>query len=83
MDAVLHTQRTIYSLRHTAICMRIILSHGKVINLAKNAATKSDRTLLRQAPGALRRDGDEPELRFYRGRTDISPSTIPLIDAGL
>ena len=34
-------QRTIYSLRHTAICMRIILSQGKVkiFNLAKNAGT--------------------------------------------
>lgn len=32
---------TIYSLRHTAICMRIILSHGEVniFNLAKNAGT--------------------------------------------
>ena len=32
---------TIYSLRHTAICMRIILSHGQVniFNLAKNAGT--------------------------------------------
>jgi hypothetical protein len=40
-DAVLQTQRTIYSLRHTAICMRIILSQGKVniFNLAKNAGT--------------------------------------------
>jgi hypothetical protein len=35
---------TVYSLRHTAICMRIILSHGKVniFNLAKNAATSVD-----------------------------------------
>lgn len=32
---------TIYSLRHTAICMRLILSHGQVniFNLAKNAGT--------------------------------------------
>jgi len=32
---------TLYSLRHTAICMRIINSHGKVniFNLAKNAGT--------------------------------------------
>ena len=39
--AVLQTERTIYSLRHTAICMRIILSQGKVniFNLAKNAGT--------------------------------------------
>ena len=35
------TERSVYSLRHTAICMRIILSHGKVniFNLAKNAGT--------------------------------------------
>jgi hypothetical protein len=40
-DSVTDTDRTIYSLRHTAICMRIILSHGKVniFNLAKNAGT--------------------------------------------
>lgn len=32
---------TVYSLRHTAICMRLVLSHGKVniYNLAKNAGT--------------------------------------------
>ena len=41
IDAVLQNERTIYSLRHTAICMRIILSHGQVniFNLAKNAGT--------------------------------------------
>ena len=34
-------ERTIYSVRHTAICMRIILSQGRVniFNLAKNAGT--------------------------------------------
>ena len=34
-------RRSAYSLRHTAICMRIILSHGEVniFNLAKNAGT--------------------------------------------
>ena len=37
-------KHTIYSLRHTAICMRIILSEGKVniFNLAKNAGTSVD-----------------------------------------
>jgi hypothetical protein len=41
LDAALQTDRTIYSLRHTAICTRIILSQGKVniFNLAKNAGT--------------------------------------------
>jgi len=36
-----NTDRSVYSLRHTAICMRIILSHGQVniFNLAKNAGT--------------------------------------------
>jgi len=31
----------IYSLRHTAICMRLVLSHGRVniYSLAKNAGT--------------------------------------------
>lgn len=40
-DTVLQTDRTIYSLRHTAICMRLILSEGKVniYTLAKNAGT--------------------------------------------
>lgn len=35
---------TLYSLRHTAICMRIVNSHGKVniFNLAKNAGTSVD-----------------------------------------
>lgn len=34
-------ERSVYSLRHTAICMRIILSHGKVniFNFAKDAGT--------------------------------------------
>lgn len=34
-------ERSVYCLRHTAICMRIILLHGKVniFNLAKNAGT--------------------------------------------
>jgi hypothetical protein len=37
-------ERTVYSLRHTAICMRIILSEGQVniFNLAKNAGTSVD-----------------------------------------
>ena len=40
-DPVTETDRSVYCLRHTAICMRIILSHGKVniFNLAKNAGT--------------------------------------------
>ena len=39
--ALAQRHATIYSLRHTAICMRIILSYGKVniFNLAKNAGT--------------------------------------------
>ena len=38
------TVRTVYSLRHTAICMRLVLSEGKVniYNLAKNAGTSVD-----------------------------------------
>ena len=40
-DPYTDTQHSVYSLRHTAICMRIILSHGQVniFNLAKNAGT--------------------------------------------
>jgi hypothetical protein len=40
-DPSTEMERSVYSLRHTAICMRIILSHGKVniFNLAKNAGT--------------------------------------------
>jgi hypothetical protein len=46
---------TIYSLRHTAICMRLILSHGEVniYNLAKNAGTsveQIERFYARQLP---------------------------------
>ena len=40
-DPTTGMERSVYCLRHTAICMRIILSHGKVniFNLAKNAGT--------------------------------------------
>ena len=40
-DPFTKQDHTVYSLRHTAICMRIILSEGKVniFNLAKNAGT--------------------------------------------
>ncbi|GHA03568.1 integrase [Novosphingobium arvoryzae] len=46
---------TIYSLRHTAICMRLVLSHGEVniYNLAKNAGTsveQIERFYARQLP---------------------------------
>jgi hypothetical protein len=44
IDPFTGQRHTIYSLRHTAICMRIILSHGQVniFNLAKNAGTSVD-----------------------------------------
>lgn len=44
VDQVTGKKHTMYSLRHTAICMRIIKSHGKVniFNLAKNAGTSVD-----------------------------------------
>jgi hypothetical protein len=43
-DRYNNSVHTVYSLRHTAICMRIILSQGKVniFNLAKNAGTSVD-----------------------------------------
>jgi hypothetical protein len=43
-DAVTGKAHTLYSLRHTAICMRIINSEGRVniFNLAKNAGTSVD-----------------------------------------
>jgi hypothetical protein len=43
-DPISGMKHTIYSLRHTAICMRIILSQGQVniFNLAKNAGTSVD-----------------------------------------
>jgi integrase len=43
-DPVTNTHRTIYCLRHTAICMTIIRTHGQVniYNLAKNAGTSVD-----------------------------------------
>jgi hypothetical protein len=43
-DSITGKKHTIYSIRHTAICMRIILSGGKVniFNLAKNAGTSVD-----------------------------------------
>ena len=44
VDPYTQKKHTLYSLRHTAICMRIINSHGKVniFNLAKNAGTSVD-----------------------------------------
>jgi hypothetical protein len=44
VDGPTGKQHTLYSLRHTAICMRIINSEGKVniFNLAKNAGTSVD-----------------------------------------
>lgn len=43
-DPFTDTNHTVYSLRHTAICMRIVLSEGQVniFNLAKNAGTSVD-----------------------------------------
>jgi hypothetical protein len=43
-DPITGMKHTIYSLRHTAICMRIILSQGgvNIFNLAKNAGTSVD-----------------------------------------
>jgi hypothetical protein len=43
-DPISGMKHTIYSLRHTAICMRIILSEGPVniFNLARNAGTSVD-----------------------------------------
>jgi len=43
-DRYTNMERTVYSLRHTAICMRIILSEGQVniFNLAKSAGTSVD-----------------------------------------
>jgi hypothetical protein len=43
-DPISGMAHTLYSLRHTAICMRIILSEGQVniFNLAKNAGTSVD-----------------------------------------
>jgi hypothetical protein len=46
LELDIHTgkEHSIYSLRHTAICMRIVNSHGKVniFTLAKNAGTSVD-----------------------------------------
>ncbi|MGC1653279.1 MAG: hypothetical protein WA722_10735 [Candidatus Sulfotelmatobacter sp.] len=43
-DSITGKKHTIYSIRHTAICMRLILSEGNVniFNLAKNAGTSVD-----------------------------------------
>jgi hypothetical protein len=44
VDRFTGQKHTLYSLRHTAICMRTVLSHGDVniFNLAKNAGTSVD-----------------------------------------
>ena len=43
-DLISGKKHSLYSLRHTAICMRLVLSHGQVniYNLAKNAGTSVD-----------------------------------------
>jgi hypothetical protein len=43
-DLISGKKHSMYSLRHTAICMRLVLSEGKVniYNLAKNAGTSVD-----------------------------------------
>jgi hypothetical protein len=43
-DRISAKERTVYSLRHTGICMRLVLSAGKVniFTLAKNAGTSVD-----------------------------------------
>ncbi len=54
---------TLYSLRHTAICMRIINSEGKVniFNLAKNAQTSGDQIERFYVDSYhLQRDSEEP-----------------------
>jgi len=38
-DPVTNTERSVYCLRHTPICMRIILSQDNIFNLAKNSGT--------------------------------------------
>ena len=63
MDAVLQTERTIYSLRHTAICMRIILSQGRSTSstsprMPAPASIRSNASS--PQPAALARAGEEP-----------------------
>ena len=43
-DLISGKKHSMYSLRHTAICMRVVLSEGQVniYNLAKNAGTSVD-----------------------------------------
>ena len=66
---------TVYSLRHTAICMRIILSEGKVniFNLAKNAGTSVDQIerFYARNLAAIQRDGDEPSEFWWRVISNI------------
>jgi hypothetical protein len=73
MDTVLQTERTIYSLRHTAICMRIILSQGKVniFNLVTNAGTTT--SLVRSALRLRREEPTSPggRRKIFPGRAKI------------
>jgi hypothetical protein len=63
-DPVTDTERSVYCLGHTALCMSIILSHGKdnIFNLAKNMASiplagcdVNELVLIGHAKGASRR----------------------------
>ena len=60
-------ERSIYSLRHTAICMRLVLSHGqvKIYSLAKNAGTsvnQIERFYAKRLPISSHLGGDPPSL---------------------
>ena len=64
MDPILQTERTVYSLRHTAICTRNILSRrpGQHFQPRKERRHRrgANRTLLRAELPVIGRDGEEP-----------------------
>ena len=67
-------KHTIYSLRHTAICMRIILSEGQVniFNLAKNAGTSVDQIERFYARNLPLSQGNGDQLAEFWERVDVT-----------
>lgn len=73
-DPFTDIQHSVYSLRHTAICMRIIPSHGQIniFNLAKNAGTsveQIERFYARNLPMSAEM---AKNLEIYGGQTNYS-----------
>lgn len=73
-DPFTDIQHSVYSLRHTAICMRIIPSHGQIniFNLAKNAGTSVEQIERFHARNLPMSAEMAKNLEIYGGQTNYS-----------